>query len=269
MITGDLATLTVASHSRLEQALTNLLNNAIKFTPAGGRITFSAARDGNEAVIRVHDTGIGIDRDLLPKVFELFVQGDMSLDRSKSGLGLGLALVRQVVTMHGGAVTASSEGPGTGSEFVIRLPVAPEEATAPGPAREPPATSTRSLRVMVVDDQRDLADTVALLIDMLGHQAQAVYAGADALRASRAEVPDLMFVDVGMPGMTGYELAQLVRKDPLLSQVPLVALTGYGREEDRARALQAGFDLHLTKPVSDARLRDVLSTLDTWSKRPD
>jgi PAS domain S-box-containing protein len=254
--------------TRLEQVLTNLLNNAVKFTPPGGRITVRAAREGGEAVLRVRDTGIGIDSELLPKVFELFVQGDTSLDRAKSGLGLGLALVRQVVTMHGGRVTASSEGPGTGSEFVVRLPVALEDATAAEPRAAEVAPAGRALRVVVVDDQRDLADSVALLVAMLGHEAEAVYSGAEALRASRALVPDVMFVDIGMPGMTGYELAQIVRHDPALSQVGLVALTGYGRDEDRVRAVEAGFDLHLTKPVSDSRLRDVLSSVDAWSRRP-
>jgi PAS domain S-box-containing protein len=254
--------------TRLEQVLTNLLNNAIKFTPAGGRITVRASRDGNEAVIRVRDTGIGIDAELLPKIFELFVQGDTSLDRAKSGLGLGLALVRQVVSLHGGLISASSAGPGTGSEFVVRLPVAAVDGAAAEPAAAAIAGTGRRLRVVVVDDQHDLADSVALLVDMLGHEAEAVYSGAEALRTSRILVPDVMIVDIGMPRMTGYELAQIVRHDPALAHVGLVALTGYGRDEDRMRAIEAGFDLHLTKPVSDARLRDVLTSLDEWSRRP-
>jgi PAS domain S-box-containing protein len=247
--------------TRLEQVLANLLSNAVKFTPAGGSITVEAGRAGADAVIRVRDTGVGIDPALLPKVFDLFVQGDTTLDRAKSGLGIGLALVQQVVRMHGGHVTARSEGAGRGSEFIVRLPASPDDTA---PDAEPEDDRRRvgsSLRVLVVDDQRDLADCVALLIEALGHQAEAVYDGAQALANSHAVRPDIMLVDIGMPGMTGYELARAVRRDPALAGIRLVALTGYGREEDRARVLDAGFDLHLTKPVADTRLRDVLDTL--------
>jgi PAS domain S-box-containing protein len=247
--------------TRIEQVLANLLNNAVKFTPAGGTVTVQARREGDHAVIRVRDTGVGIDSALLPKVFDLFVQGDTSLDRAKSGLGIGLALVRQVVTMHGGRVTVDSPGAGNGSEFVVRLPASPDEPAADEPAIEPVRRIERPRRVLVVDDQRDLADSIALLIEALGHRAQAVYDGFEALAASRMHVPDLMFVDIGMPAMTGYELARAIRRDPQLSDVRLVALTGYGREEDRARVLEAGFDLHLTKPVADTTLRDVLDGL--------
>ena len=248
--------------ARLEQVLANLLNNAVKFTPPGGRIDVSAAREGDEAVIRVRDTGAGIDAALLPKVFDLFVQGDTSLDRAKSGLGIGLALVHQVVTLHGGQVSAHSDGPGAGSEFVVRLPASPEEAPADDAPAPAPDSADRPLRVLVVDDQRDLADCVALLIEALGHRARAVYDGSDALEAGRVYAPDLMLVDIGMPGMTGYELARAVRRDPALSRVRLVALTGYGREEDRARVHDAGFDLHLTKPVADTTLRELLDAFD-------
>jgi PAS domain S-box-containing protein len=245
--------------TRLEQVLSNLLNNAMKFTPAGGRITLSAGREGTDAVIRVRDTGVGIEARLLPTVFDLFVQADTSLDRSQSGLGIGLALVRQVVALHGGRVTAFSEGLGHGSEFVVRLPPAPEDRT-PEPER-PVSDRTQNgrMRILVVDDQPDMADCVALLVETLGHQARAVYDGPTALAITRSEAPDVMFVDIGMPGMTGYDVARQVRLRTDLSQVRLVALTGYGRDEDRTRALEAGFDLHLTKPVSDATMRNILS----------
>jgi PAS domain S-box-containing protein len=247
--------------TRLEQVLTNLLNNAIKFTPPGGRITVEARRERETAVLRVRDTGIGMDPVLVPRVFDLFVQGDTSLARSKSGLGIGLALVRQVIALHGGHVHALSAGPGSGSEFVVSLPAVPEESLIP---REEPAallSADRRMRVLVVDDQPDVADAVALLIETLGHDAQTAYDGRAALEASRSNPPDVMVVDVGMPGMTGYELAGHVRLDRQLSKVRLIALTGYGREEDRARALEAGFDLHLTKPVVDSTLQEVLSSL--------
>ena len=246
--------------TRLDQVLANLLNNAMKFTPAGGRITITAGREGREAVIRVRDTGVGMETSLLPKVFDLFVQADTSLAHAQSGLGIGLALVRQVVALHGGNVTALSEGLGKGSEFVVRLPAMREERV---PEREiaGPVPDTRRMRVLVVDDQPDMADCVALLIETFGHQARAVYDGTTALAVTRSEAPDVMFVDIGMPGMTGLDVAREVRGRSDLSQVRLVALTGYGRDEDRTRALEAGFDLHVTKPVSDATLRTVLAEL--------
>jgi CheY-like chemotaxis protein/two-component sensor histidine kinase len=243
--------------TRLEQVFANLLQNAIKFTPHGGTISVQVLTDAGEAVAHVRDTGIGIDPALLPKVFDLFVQGDTSLDRSKSGLGIGLALVQQVVAMHGGRVSADSAGGGRGSEFIVRLPLSIQEATT-DTRPDPPARPAAAVNVLVVDDQPDLADCVALLVDTLGHRARAVYGGAEALAAGRAEGPDLMLVDIGMPGMTGYDLARQVRRDPSLSKVRLVALTGYGRDEDRARVLEAGFDQHVTKPVADAKLRDLL-----------
>lgn len=253
--------------TRLEQVLTNLLNNALKFTPAGGRITLEAGREGDAAVVRVRDTGAGMEPALVPRVFDLFVQGDTSLARSKSGLGIGLALVRQVVALHGGHATASSGGPGSGSEFVVRLPAAPEETLPPDVQGPAAVDADQRMRVLVVDDQPDVADAVALLIETLGHNARAAYGGHAALEASRSDPPDVMFVDVGMPGMTGYELAGQVRLDQHLSRVRLVALTGYGRDEDRNRALEAGFDLHLTKPVLDSTLQEVFAALASSTVR--
>jgi PAS domain S-box-containing protein len=245
--------------TRLEQVLTNLINNSIKFTPPGGRISLRASREGELAVIRVRDTGAGIEPALLPQVFELFVQGDTSLARTKSGLGIGLALVRKLVRLHGGDVTATSEGAGTGAEFVITLPISRVDRTAH--AEEPYEHAVAAaLRVLVVDDQRDIADSMAMLVEHVGHDSMAVYDGETALAAAREMRPDLMFVDVGMPGMTGYELASRIRQDSGLSGVRLVALTGYGREEDRSRALAAGFDVHVTKPLTETRLREVLAT---------
>ena len=249
--------------TRLEQVVANLLTNAIKFTPPGGTIAVIVEREGGEGVLRVRDTGAGIPGTLLSRVFDLFVQGDTSLDRSRSGLGIGLALVRQIVVRHGGTVTASSEGVNKGSEFVVRLPLTPQDIR---PLVEPPAhpqAGDRRISVLVVDDQRDVADLVAMLIETFGHTARAVYGGADALAISRQHAPDAMFVDIGMPGMTGYELAERVRRDPALAHLRLVALTGYGRDEDRARVVAAGFDMHITKPVTDADLHAVLATVAT------
>jgi PAS domain S-box-containing protein len=250
-----------ADATRLEQVLSNLLNNAMKFTPAGGRITLTAGRDGDEVVIRVRDTGIGIEASLLPKVFDLFVQADTSLAHSQSGLGIGLALVRQVVGLHGGHVRAFSEGLGHGSEFVVTLPALADERAPERAEIAAPDAHARRMRVLVIDDQPDMADCVALLIETFGHHARAVYDGATALAITRSEAPDVMFVDIGMPGMTGFDVARQVRQRPDLARVRLVALTGYGRDEDRTRALEAGFDLHLTKPVADATLRTILAEL--------
>lgn len=243
--------------TRLDQVLSNLLANAIKFTPSGGAIIVGAGCEGAEAVLRVRDTGVGIEPALLPRIFDLFVQGDTSLDRAKSGLGIGLALVRQVVMLHGGDVTAASGGPGAGAEFVVRLPAAEVDETAEG---ETAGERRQSgvVDVLVVDDQPDLADSMVLMVESLGHRARAVYSGADAMTAARARVPDLMLLDLGMPRMTGYELARLVREDPDLTGVRLVALTGYGSADDRARTKAAGFDHHVTKPLSDTALLELL-----------
>ena len=254
----DAALWVTADTTRIEQVIANLVTNALKFTASGGVITIEVGREAEAAVVRVRDTGAGIDPTLLPRVFDLFVQGDTSLDRSKSGLGIGLALVRQVVLLHGGSVAAHSDGPGTGAVFTVRLPLAPVPRPDVSAAPETPA-ATRRLKILIVDDQPDLADLIALLAETMGHEARALYDGTDALAAARAQVPDVMFVDIGMPVMNGYEVARRVREDAQLGGVRLVALTGYGREEDRIRVLDAGFDLHLTKPVSDTQLRDVLA----------
>jgi PAS domain S-box-containing protein len=235
--------------TRLEQVLMNLLNNAIKFTPPGGRVSLITQREGEYATVRVSDTGIGMSERLIPTVFDLFVQGDTSLDRSKSGLGIGLALVRKLVELHGGEVQAASAGPCKGSEFIVRLPLAPRGVEVK--ESEPDSGEEgESLRVLVVDDQRDIADSITMLLMVCGHSAKAVYDGVEALSMCRAERPDVMFVDIGMPGVTGYELAEEVRRDPSLADIRLVALTGYGGENDRANALSAGFHMHLTKPVT-------------------
>jgi PAS domain S-box-containing protein len=249
--------------TRLEQVLMNLVSNALKFTPAGGQVVISAGVEAGQAVIRVRDTGIGIEAHLLPHVFDLFVQADTSLDRAQSGLGIGLALVRQLVALHGGEVTASSEGPGRGTEFVVRLPVVPDEAPVAAETRAAPASGARRFRVVVVDDQPDNADLFAMLVEACGHDARAAYGGEAGLALARETRPDVMFLDVGMPGMNGYDVAQAVRADPALAGVRLVALTGYGRDEDRARAFEAGFDRHLTKPVDDVKLQAVLDEIIT------
>jgi PAS domain S-box-containing protein len=245
-----------ADSTRLAQVLGNLLNNAAKYTDEGGRVWFTAAADGDAAVVRVRDDGIGISPDLLPHVFEMFTQGDRSLDRSQGGLGIGLTLARSLVEMHGGTLTVHSEGVGRGSEFVVRLPL--QAATPPQPSPDEGAsTGGASLRILVVDDNRDSADSLALLLRETGHTVETAYDGVEALAAARRFAPAVVLLDIGLPGMDGYEVARSLRREP--GRVPLlVALTGYGQDDDRARALEAGFDEHLVKPANLAAVNALL-----------
>jgi signal transduction histidine kinase/ActR/RegA family two-component response regulator len=248
-----------ADPTRLAQVFANLLTNAAKYTDPGGQVWLTGRVEGGEAVVRVRDTGVGIAADLLPHVFEPFTQGEHSLARSEGGLGVGLTLVKRLVELHGGTVEAHSEGPGKGSEFTVRLPLpdgrerggaaAPPAAEAAGPAR----------RVLVVDDNRDAADSLALLLQAMGHEVATAYDGAEALAQSGRLRPDAVLLDLGLPEMDGYEVARRLRREPGLRGVLLVALTGYGHEEDRRRTLESGFDAHLVKPADLGVLRDLLA----------
>jgi PAS domain S-box-containing protein len=245
---------------RLAQVFSNLLNNAARYTPAGGRIELSARRTDGEVSVTVRDTGIGIAAEDLPRVFEMFVQGDRS---QASGLGIGLALVRALVQLHGGHVEARSEGVGRGSEFVVRLPRAEREPATDAAAREAElaAQDPSRLRVVAVDDNHDAADALGLVLGHLGADVTVAYDGASALDAIRAQHPQLAFVDLGMPVLDGFELARRVREDDELDGVTLVALSGWGQEHDRRRSRAAGFDRHLVKPVDRAALQELLSSL--------
>jgi two-component system CheB/CheR fusion protein len=248
--------------TRLDQVVTNLLNNAAKYTDPGGRIRVSAGREGGAVVLRVRDTGIGIDPEMLPKIFDLFVQAERRLDRSQGGVGIGLTLVRRLVELHGGTVDAQSAGPGRGSEFVVRLPAAPEgEAGARAGAAGADAASPRALsrRVLVVDDNVDAADSIALLLRLGGHEVRVAHDGPTALLIARAFRPQVVFLDIGMPGMDGYEVARRLRREPGPQPALLVALTGWGHDEDRRRSQEAGFDHHLVKPVDPAALVQLLA----------
>jgi signal transduction histidine kinase/PAS domain-containing protein/ActR/RegA family two-component response regulator len=250
-----------ADPARLEQVFVNLLSNAAKYTEAGGRIDVTSERQGDEAAIRVRDTGIGIAPELLPRMWELFVQGDRALDRAQGGLGIGLTLARRLVELHGGKIEARSEGPGRGAEFVVRLPASSMASGESLPSAAPQPPPDRCARVLLVEDNPDTAESLIMFLEVLGHRVCPVYDGAAALDAARTSPPDVMLVDIGLPGMDGYEVARRVRRDPGLDRVVLVALTGYGREEDRERAMAAGFDFHLVKPVSPDALHGLVARL--------
>ena len=242
---------------RLEQVLFNLLHNSGKFTPAGGRVWLSVALEGGEAVLRVRDTGIGVPADLLPVIFEPFTQADHSLDRSRGGLGIGLTLVQGLMALHGGTADARSEGPGLGSEFVLRLPFQQAPAGAEARDEPPPPEVSGSLRVLVVDDNEDAAETVAVLLDLWGHDVRTAMDGFSALAAAAELDPEVILLDIGLPRLDGYEVARRLRESG--NRALVVAMTGYGRDEDRRRSREAGFDEHLVKPVDPALLREVLA----------
>lgn len=260
----DEAILVNADPSRLEQAIANLVGNAAKYTDPGGTITVEVRRDGDAAVITVRDDGVGIAPELLPRIFDLFRQGERSPDRAQGGLGIGLTLVRTIAELHGGSVEARSAGIGRGAEFVVRLPALPAVAN---PEVRDQVDATRALRdrpsarVLMVEDNPDAAESLVMLLELLGHHVRLAHDGHHALEAARANAPDLMLVDIGLPGMDGYEVAAAIRSDPTLRHVVLVALTGYGRPEDKDRAMAAGFDYHLVKPVDVGTLQAVVGRL--------
>ncbi|MGQ0750957.1 MAG: hybrid sensor histidine kinase/response regulator [Betaproteobacteria bacterium] len=241
---------------RLAQAVSNLLVNAAKYTTKPGRVTLKLSRKGEKAAITVKDEGIGMSAELLPKVFELFVQGADSLARPRGGLGIGLTLVQQLVKLHNGEVTAFSRGRDQGSEFTIYLPVHMQPAAnAAGAA---PRGSAPSRRVLVVDDNADAANTLCTILELFGHTVRCVYDGTSALATAESFRPDVILLDIGLPGMDGYEVARLIRAHPGLRTTKLIAVTGYGQNADRARSLEAGFDHHLTKPVDADKLHQLL-----------
>jgi signal transduction histidine kinase/ActR/RegA family two-component response regulator len=243
---------------RLEQVLVNLLNNAAKYTDPGGRIHVAVQAEGGAVQVSVRDTGIGIGPDMLPRVFELFAQERRASDRAQGGLGIGLTLVRQLVELHGGSVTAHSEGVGRGSEFRVSLPYSELEAPPEAPAAHLDSHA-RALEVLVVDDNVDAAETLAELLQVWGHTVRVVHDGFAALEAAGAHAPDVVLLDIGLPRMDGFEVARRLRANPAHARCTLVALTGYGQSEDRARAHEAGFDHHLTKPVDLQVLARVLA----------
>ncbi|HSE06155.1 MAG TPA: ATP-binding protein [Methylomirabilota bacterium] len=248
-----------ADPARLEQIVNNLVDNALKYTPGGGRVTVTIERAGDSAVLRVRDTGQGIRTELLAHVFDLFVQEPQTLDRARGGLGLGLALVKRLVELHGGAVSVWSAGPGQGSEFTVRLPAVAEPAGGRArPAGDARPAGARGRRVLVVEDSPDARHSLRMLLELHGHEVETSEDGPTGLAKLRAYQPDVALIDLGLPGMDGYTLAREARERPETRAIRLVAVTGYGQAEDRRRALAAGFDLHVTKPVDAAMLDEML-----------
>jgi signal transduction histidine kinase/ActR/RegA family two-component response regulator len=243
-----------ADPTRLAQVLGNLLNNAAKFTAAGGRIELAMRAEDGQAVVSVADTGIGLAPGDLARIFDMFVQA--GAPHTAGGLGLGLTLVRSIVEHHGGRVEARSAGPGRGAEFIVRLPLPPSSAAPAAPAVPLPANGTRR-RVLVVDDNADAAETIASLLRLEGHRVETALNGAAALRVAEALQPDVAFIDLNMPGMDGYELTRRLRTLPFGRNARLVALTGMGKSSDMDRSHAAGFDLHLTKPADPAQVSQV------------
>jgi signal transduction histidine kinase len=250
-----------ADHARLAQILSNLLNNAAKFTPRGGTIWLSALSEGDEAVFRVRDTGIGIPPEMLERVFDLFTQVEQSLDRAQGGLGIGLTVVQRLVELHGGRVEAASAGIGCGSEFTVRLPAVAAAALPAEPEESPSATDAarQGLRVLVVDDNADAAESLAWLLRLSGHQTRVAYDGPSAIEAALLFQPQALILDLGLPGLDGYRVAQHLRQEPAVHSALFIALSGYGREVDQRRSSEAGFDHHLIKPVDVNTLLEILS----------
>jgi CheY-like chemotaxis protein/anti-sigma regulatory factor (Ser/Thr protein kinase) len=249
---------------RLTQVLGNILANAAKYSEPNGHIELGVGRDGDDAVVRVRDDGMGIAQDMLPHVFELFVQADHSKTHFQSGLGIGLSLVKSLVEMHGGTVAAESAGMGNGSLFTVRLPLVLHDPIDAQPIQDaidlPPASG---LRLLVVDDNRDAADSLALLLRLQGHDVRVAHDGVSALEVLNTYRPALIFLDLGMPGIDGYDVARRIRSTPGLEGVVLAALTGWGQQEDRHRTTAAGFDHHLVKPLEPLVIEHLLASLNS------
>jgi PAS domain S-box-containing protein len=246
---------------RLAQVFANLLINAAKYTDRGGQLQLRAREEGGEVIVVVRDNGIGIAPEMMPRLFTLFTQGRATQGRSQEGLGVGLALVRGLVELHGGRVEAHSDGPGRGSEFTVRLPVGAAVTETPAAEAATEETAGSALRVLIVDDSRDAADTCATLLELSGHRVQTAYSGRRALEVAETFRPHVLLLDIGLPDIDGYQLARTIRSAPWGRRTQLVAVSGWGQEEDRRRALEVGFDHHLTKPVAAEELDGLLRAL--------
>jgi PAS domain S-box-containing protein len=256
-----------ADPARLTQVLGNLLNNACKFSNRGGKVWLTVKPGNGEVEIRVRDNGIGMTPDELPLVFEMFTQLDTSLDRSRDGLGIGLTLVRTLVELHGGSVTVHSEGRGRGSEFIVRLPRVAQAETLPATNHDTPAPAVPRRRILIVDDNEDGASSLSMLLNLNGHETFTANDGKEALDAFDQIRPDMAILDIGLPGMSGFELARRIRDLPFGKDAVLVAVTGWGQQDDRDRSREAGFDAHLVKPVNHQELTKLLASLPSHAGR--
>ncbi len=256
----------LADAARLEQVVVNLLTNAAKYTAEGGHIWLKLYREDDECVLRVQDTGVGITPALLPRIFDLFTQAERSLDRSQGGLGIGLALVQRLTELHGGKVEVSSVL-GKGSNFIVRLPILLEENPgATTPAADNDEAPSRRLRVLVVDDNVDTVLSFSMLLNASGHEVLTAHDGPAAVKIANEMLPDAILLDIGLPGLNGYEVAKRIRLNPELNDVVLVALTGYGQDEDRQTSIQAGFNFHLVKPASFQQVKKILATISVRAR---
>jgi signal transduction histidine kinase len=237
-----------ADPTRIEQIVTNLLDNALKYTPPGGSIHVEARSDDGDVALTIRDSGVGIPADLLPHVFDVFVQGESSLDRAQGGLGIGLALVRQLIELHDGRIEAESDGPGCGSTFTVRLPAIDDPVVTARPAAD--AVAASACRILLIEDNEDGREMMAAMLQQYDHEVMEAADGVEGLRVAAATLPDIALVDIGLPSIDGYEVARRLRADPATAEIRLIALTGYGLAEDQQRAIAAGFDLHLVKPVN-------------------
>ena len=253
--------------TRLTQIVTNLLDNAAKYTDPGGRISLSAEREGEDAVIRVRDSGIGIAPDVLPRIFDMFTQAGMSMERTQGGLGVGLSLVERLVKLHGGQVSAYSGGPGQGSMFTIRLPALEAHHHALPERPHVQVNSDQHCRILVVDDNEDSVDSLATLLRMLGHEVMTAEDGERALQVADEFRPDVAILDIGLPKVSGYDLAKRIRERSWARGIVLVALTGWGQEQHRRRSAESGFNHHLTKPVEFETLQQILAAAETCSPK--
>jgi PAS domain S-box-containing protein len=245
--------------TRMEQVVVNLLNNAAKYTDEGGHIWITVEEERGEVVLRVRDTGVGIAPELLPRIFDLFTQAVRTLDRSQGGLGIGLSLVQKLVELHGGSVEARSTGLGQGSEFIVRLPALSSAGESKYAPLETAKRAAQTSRVLVVDDNRDAADVLVMMLQMFGHEVQAAYTGQTAVEMAVEYQPDVVLLDIGLPDMNGYEVARHLRQQPQTKDVRLIAMTGYGQDSDRQRSEEAGCEQHLVKPVDPQKLQELLA----------
>jgi PAS domain S-box-containing protein len=245
-----------ADATRLAQVITNMLDNAVKFTPSGGSVDVDVWREGQEAVLRVSDTGVGIGPEMLPRVFELFAQAEQPMDRAVGGLGIGLTLSRRLVQMLGGTITATSDGHGRGAQFTVRLPV---EATSMPLAKPAAPGPDRSRRILIVEDNDDARESLRLLLESLGHRVLEAGDGQRGLALALHHQPEVVLIDLGLPELDGYEVARALRSSPICKTAALIAVTGYGQADDRRRSKDAGFDAHLVKPVSQGVLASLLA----------